>query len=176
MSTPNTLDARVAGTTAALPAHPRIESPTLASLLLRQPPAPARIAISAPLAAALASLGEAHPAALLVMDGEQLCGLCAATDIVAALHRTGSPALDRPVGEAMTPCPHHAGPADSLLHGLRLVREHDLPFLPVLDDGRILGLLSRGDLLAAAAAHYEKVFRELALDQQILFLRGTYSC
>jgi hypothetical protein len=46
----------------------------------------------------------------------------------------------------------------------------------VLDRGRLIGLLSGTDLLAARIAHHERIFHETELDQKLLFLRGTYSC
>jgi CBS domain-containing protein len=176
MPTPKTLDARVAGASSTLPAHPRVEPANLDSLLLRQPTKPTGIDIATPLFTALQRLEQARPAALLVMEDGRLRGIFTAADLVSALSHRGPQALERPVREAMTPCPFGAAPTDSLHHGLHLLDEHDQPFLPVLADGLPLGLLSRSELLAGIAAHYEKVFKALALDQQILFLRGTYSC
>jgi CBS domain-containing protein len=56
------------------------------------------------------------------------------------------------------------------------MKERRVTHVAVLDQGRLVGLLSETDLLAARIAHHERIFRETEMDQKLLFLRGTYSC
>jgi len=176
MPTPKVLDARVVGASAALPAHPRVELPNLGSLLSGQSPAQSCIDIAATFSSALQQLETARPEALLVIEGGRLLGLFSAMDVLRAIRRYGTQMPERPLRDAITPCSVFAAPGDSLQHGQALIRDNDQPFLPILADGEVAGLVSLSDLLAAIAMHYEKVFKAQALDQQILFLRGTYSC
>jgi signal-transduction protein with cAMP-binding, CBS, and nucleotidyltransferase domain len=54
---------------------------------------------------------------------------------------------------------------------------HDgLQHLPVQHNGDIVAMLSLDDLLYEMVAYLERVFKEYAVDQQIVFLSGTYSC
>ena len=54
--------------------------------------------------------------------------------------------------------------------------ERQITHLAVLDQGRVAGLLSKADLMAAQIAYLERIFRETEMDQKLLFRRGTYSC
>ncbi len=47
----------------------------------------------------------------------------------------------------MTPTPHTIGPTSSLAAARRIMLDHQVRHLPVLDGGRIVGLLSERDLL-----------------------------
>jgi len=69
-----------------------------------------------------------------------------------------------------------AAPQQDIFTGLALMNEHRLDHLPVVEDGRLCGLVSRNDLQAAVIGQYERIFHELELDLKILFLQGTYSC
>ena len=48
--------------------------------------------------------------------------------------------------------------------------------LPVLDRDQAVALISREQVLSELVQYLERVFHEHELDQQIVFLRGTYSC
>ena len=81
-----------------------------------------------------------------------------------------------PVSNIMTPCNCVVLPDDSAQTCLHLMQENNLHFIPVQENGHLIALLSKDELLSEMISNYEKIFRESALDQQILFLRGTYSC
>lgn len=51
------------------------------------------------------------------------------------------------VRQYMTPSPFTIGPSQSLAAARRLMREHKIRHLPVLDGGQITGLVSERDLL-----------------------------
>jgi len=50
------------------------------------------------------------------------------------------------VRQYMTPSPHTIGPTRPLAAARRMMQEHGIRHLPVLDGGRIVGLLSERDL------------------------------
>lgn len=50
------------------------------------------------------------------------------------------------VDKYMTPCPHTVGKDQSLAKAHELMREHGIRHLPVLDGGRLVGLLSDRDV------------------------------
>jgi signal-transduction protein with cAMP-binding, CBS, and nucleotidyltransferase domain len=76
----------------------------------------------------------------------------------------------------MTSCDVFANLADSVQQCLSLMVEKRLRYLPVQEEGNPIALLSFFDLLSEMVAYLERVFKENELDQQIVFLRGTYSC
>jgi acetoin utilization protein AcuB len=51
------------------------------------------------------------------------------------------------VRQYMTPAPHTIGPTASLTAARRVMQEHHIRHLPVLEGGRVVGLLSERDLL-----------------------------
>ena len=55
------------------------------------------------------------------------------------------------VYQYMTLTPHTVGPRQSLAVAARMMRDHDVRHLPVLDGGRLVGLLSQRDLLLVEA-------------------------
>jgi len=57
------------------------------------------------------------------------------------------------VGDVMTRDPHTVGPDDSLEDAATLLHAHDVSRLPVVDgDGRLVGILSRGDVIRSMIA------------------------
>ena len=114
--------------------------------------------------------------ALVVLDAGQMAGILSLQDFARAAGLIGLSAMTAPVGDLMTPCHCVISPDDSAQACWRLMLENDVHFIPVQEAGNLVGLLSRNALLSGMVSNYEKVFRESALDQQILFLRGTYSC
>jgi CBS domain-containing protein len=66
---------------------------------------------------------------------------------------------------------------DQSVHAcLALMESNGLARIAVFDDGKPLGMLSVAELQRALIAHYESIFTAIELDQNILFLQGTYSC
>jgi len=50
------------------------------------------------------------------------------------------------VGELMTPCPVAIRPQQSLATAHSLMRSHGVRHLPVVEEGRVVGVVSQGDL------------------------------
>ncbi len=81
-----------------------------------------------------------------------------------------------PVVDIMSRFVAGVAPADSVRRCLSLLHERQVTHVAVVDQGRLVGLLSQADLLAARIAYHERIFHETEMDQKVLFLRGTYSC
>jgi acetoin utilization protein AcuB len=58
----------------------------------------------------------------------------------------GLPAMSHPIRRAMTSTPHSVGADQSLAVAHRMMNTHHLRHLPVLDGGRIVGVVSQRDL------------------------------
>ncbi len=58
-------------------------------------------------------------------------------------------AVGSTVDDVMDPNPRTCGPDDTLEHVATVMHEHDLSRLPVVSDGRLVGIVSRGDLVRA---------------------------
>ena len=96
-----------------------------------------------------ALLSEKHIGAAPVVDGDTLVGIVSERDIVRTVASEGGAALDWPVDKIMTRDAITAEPDTPLLVGLSLMTRRRIRHLPVLDDGRMVGLVSIGDLVKA---------------------------
>ena len=115
--------------------------------------------------------------AVLVLDADRMVGVFSLQDIAhAAAMSDGISAMALAVSDVMTACSCAVSPDDSAQTCLHLMYERNLHFIPVLQNDHPIALLSKVDLQSEIISNYEKIFRESSLDQQILFLRGTYSC
>lgn len=56
---------------------------------------------------------------------------------------------NEPISRIMTPNPATLSPIDSVARAERLMREHRCHHVPVVDDGRVVGMISAHDLLKA---------------------------
>lgn len=90
-------------------------------------------------------LADLNVGALVVSgDGEALLGIVSERDIVRKL-RTTEGARDMAVGDIMTTDVRVCAPDDSSESLMLIMTEHRIRHVPVLDDGRIVGMLSIGD-------------------------------
>ncbi|HEX7655860.1 MAG TPA: CBS domain-containing protein [Sphingomonas sp.] len=98
-------------------------------------------------AEAVALLAERRIGAVPVMDGDTVTGVFSERDVIYCLATHGAAALDRTVGEAMTAPAVTVAPGDAVLSALSLMTRRRLRHLPVVDGGRMTGLVSIGDLV-----------------------------
>ncbi|MCL4807006.1 MAG: CBS and ACT domain-containing protein [Thermoanaerobaculia bacterium] len=88
---------------------------------------------------------------LPVMEGERLVGVVTDRDLrlaTSALAPAPFPA-DSSVAAVMCPEPLTADPQDSVEDAARVMRERKIGCLPVVDDGRVVGIITGIDLLDA---------------------------
>jgi CBS domain-containing protein len=86
-------------------------------------------------------------AALVVKSGDAIAALISERDIVHAVSRHGEPALSMSVLEVMTHATITVTPADSLKRAMSLMTQHRVRHLPVLANGRLVGIISIGDVV-----------------------------
>lgn len=92
---------------------------------------------------------------LPVMKGKQLTGLCTDRDIVLRCIAAEKDPGKVTVREIMSKSPVSIGPeADSMDAG-RLMANHQLRRLPVVEGGQLVGMLSLGDLAVSTACDTE---------------------
>ncbi|MDJ1137122.1 CBS domain-containing protein [Streptomyces iconiensis] len=84
--------------------------------------------------------------AVLVRDGAELRGLVTDRDLVVRVLATHKNPDETTVAEACSPELVTASPEDEIGHAVRLMREHTLRRLPVVDNGEAVGMVSLGDL------------------------------
>lgn len=97
--------------------------------------------------AAVALLAERRIGAVPVMDGAQVTGIFSERDVIHAIAAHGADALARKVGDAMTAPAITVGPGDAVIGALSLMTRRRIRHLPVVEGGRVIGVVSIGDLV-----------------------------
>lgn len=86
--------------------------------------------------------------AIVAVDSDgNVSGVLSERDIVRRIAQHGSDALTMTVGEAMTRDVVTATPSMSVEAGLECMTDRRIRHLPVLEDGKLIGIVSIGDLV-----------------------------
>jgi CBS domain-containing protein len=101
------------------------------------------------LAAAARKMWEQQTGSLLVLQGEDLVGIITERDVLRAV-ATGTP-LDTPVSEVMSKELITVEPGTSLREAAQIMTERWIRHLPVLESGRLVGVVSQRDLAGVLA-------------------------
>jgi CBS domain-containing protein len=107
-----------------------------------------------------------HVGALMVMKGGALLGVISERDYARKVILKNRSSQDTPVSEIMTAPAVTVTPADTVHHCMELMTQGRFRHLPVIDAGRVIGILSIGDLVKAVieeqSAHIEQLERYIA--------------
>ncbi|MDE0880478.1 MAG: CBS domain-containing protein [Sphingomonas bacterium] len=96
---------------------------------------------------AVALLAEKRIGAMPVMDGDTVVGIFSERDVIHCLKADGAAAMTRTVGDAMTSPVESVASGSSVMGALSLMTRRRIRHLPVIDEGRIVGFVSIGDLV-----------------------------
>src|SRR4030095_9546895 len=118
---------------------------SLRSIISGQPPATAEKTATVLEAAIL--MKEKSKGALLVCDGTRLTGIFTERDALFRVIAAGRDAATTTLGDVMTPQPMTMHPDEPFIKALRLMHTRGFRHLPVVENGRPLGVVSgRGAL------------------------------
>lgn len=98
---------------------------------------------------------ERNIAAVMICNGDQLAGIMTERDIAARVVAQGRDPETTTVAEVMTPDPDTLAPGDQASSALRMMREHNYRHLPVVEEGRPVGMVSIRDLYATVQSELE---------------------
>ena len=91
-----------------------------------------------------------HVSAVLVTEGDaDVVGIFTGRDAVARVLARGRDPVKTPLADVMTYNPVAVAPGDSAIEALRLMQSAHCRHLPIVNDGRVVGLISRGDFRSA---------------------------
>ena len=99
------------------------------------------------LSEAVSKLGQRRIGALLVMEQGQIAGIVSERDVVYCLKDHGAEVLGWPVSRAMTSPAITVDPSTSVLAALGIMTRRRIRHLPVIENGRLAGIVSIGDLV-----------------------------
>ena len=83
--------------------------------------------------------------AVLIMANDVLEGILTVNDVTYRVVAEGRDPEKTVVGEVMTPDPDTVSPDTTAIEALRLMQDGGYRHLPVIDGGRVLGVVSRRD-------------------------------
>ncbi|PJG56010.1 inosine-5-monophosphate dehydrogenase [Bradyrhizobium forestalis] len=107
------------------------------------------------LAAAIKLLGEKKIGAVLVMNQSRLEGVLSERDIVRVLGERGAGVLEAPVSEVMTRKVVTCKETDTVAELMEMMTSGKFRHLPVIDNGKVVGLISIGDVVKRRVEEYE---------------------
>jgi CBS domain-containing protein len=100
-----------------------------------------------PVLAAIEQMAARSVGALLVMKGDELAGIISERDYARKVILKGRSSAETPVWMIMSAPVTHVTPEDTVNTCMMLMTEKKFRHLPVVDQGRVVGMLSIGDLI-----------------------------
>ena len=122
---------------------------------------------------ALRLMVERNIRAVLVLDGDRLAGILTEHDYAREVELKGRTARETRVREIMTADLVTVGPDDSIEQCNLLLHRHRIHHLPVVEDGRVLGMLSAHDVLEELVVEEEGQIHDLETER-LLIQTGNY--
>jgi len=95
----------------------------------------------------LAGLADHNIGAMVVVGSDGVKGIVSERDVVRQLHVHGAAVLSLPVEKIMTSVVSTAGKSDTVDSLTLLMTENRVRHVPVLEDGKLIGIVSIGDVV-----------------------------
>jgi len=107
------------------------------------------------------TMAERHIGALLVMNQGVLLGIVSERDYARKVILKNRSSHDTPVSDIMTAPAVTVSPGDTVRHCMELMTEGRFRHLPVVESGRVVGMLSIGDLVKAVIEEQSQKIEQL---------------
>lgn len=105
-------------------------------------------------------LRDNHIGAIVIVDrNDRISGILTERDIVAAIAKSGADCLDKPISAIMWGNVHRCGEAATVDEVMEMMSTLRARHIPVEKDGRLVGIISIGDVVKA---HIRSIEREAA--------------
>lgn len=110
---------------------------------------------------AIRLMAEKQIGALLVMEGEKLVGMISERDYARQVILKGRASDTTPVRDIMTDRVIYAPIEQTVQKCLSIMTEKRIRHLPVMDDGKVVGVVSLGDLVKTIIVEQQLTIEEL---------------
>lgn len=142
---------------------------TIGSILNRKGTAVWSVAPTNTVFEAISIMAEKNVGALPVLEGDRLVGMISERDYARKVILLGRGSKETAVAEIMSVNVKTVGPQDSVQECMQIMTENRVRHVPVLEDGKLTGLISIGDcvnwIISAQTA---------AIDDLERFVTGAY--
>jgi CBS domain-containing protein len=123
----------------------------------------------ASVAEAVAQMDQRAVGALLVVQGAEACGILTERDVLRRVVAAGRAPANTRVADVMTRELVAISPDVSVEDAMSIVTSKRIRHLPVIRDGRVVGLISSGDL-----THWLSRDRDVEIEQLTNYIVGKY--
>lgn len=134
---------------------------TVRHLLQAKGPGVYSIAPDARVFDALTLMAEKNVGALVVLEGDTLAGIISERDYARKVILHGKSSHDIPVRAIMTDKVMTVQPGQTVEECMALMTNERIRHLPVVEDGKLVGVLSIGDLVKEVIAEQEQTIKQL---------------
>jgi CBS domain-containing protein len=110
---------------------------------------------------AIQLMADRHVGALLVMKGEELAGIVSERDYARKVILLGRSSNDTPVWQIMSSPVTTVRPEQTVEECMRIVTDRRIRHLPVVEDQRVVGVISIGDLVKAVIEEQQHTIEQL---------------
>ncbi len=110
---------------------------------------------------AISILAQNRIGAVPVVESGKLVGIFSERDYTAKIALKDRSSRDTLVKDIMTPEPICVGPDDRVSDCMRMMSEHHIRHLPVLEDENLIGIISIKDLLTSMIEEKEYLIKQL---------------
>ncbi len=110
---------------------------------------------------AIQIMADKNVGALLVTESDKLVGVISERDYTRKVILKGKSSKGTQVREILSGVVVHIEPAMTVEEGLRLMTDHRVRHLPVLENGRLVGIVSIGDLVNWIISAQESTIHQL---------------
>lgn len=114
-----------------------------------------------PVLEAIQVMADKHIGALPVMRGEELVGIVSERDYARKVILLGRSSSDTPVWQIMSSPVKTVTPDESVHRCMEIMTEMRIRHLPVLEKGRLVGMISIGDLVKAVIEEQQHTIDQL---------------
>jgi CBS domain-containing protein len=129
---------------------------TIAAILERKGRNVISVEGGTPVREAVALLADHRIGAVTVLEGGAVAGIMSERDVIYGLRRHGAAILDGPVSQVMSSPAMTVEPRLPVLAALSQMTHERIRHLPVVEDGRLIGIVSIGDLVAYRISRIEQ--------------------
>ena len=119
------------------------------------------IAPNRPVFDALVILAEYKIGALAVMDGDKLVGIFSERDYAREVVLKGRSSKTTHISEVMTAKVIAGKPSDFVETTMSMMSDKRIRHLPIIEDDKVLGMLSLGDLVKETIQYQQRLIKEL---------------
>lgn len=92
---------------------------------------------------------------VLVMEGDRLAGILTKRNILHFISRNDDIVTQYRVADLMSSEVITCMPEDSVEHALYLMNRHNIRHLPVIEEGKVCGIVSKEDVMKASISTYQ---------------------